>query len=147
MLLSPFSFTVQNLRNTKLTIHHSSTSAAAPVTDASPDLEAYRAQSFKIVVSSPHRQTLVPEYTLCNGRITSIEADAATYSIAHPALGVLFCQDSKSSTNSQLIGNVGFTKTLRDFAVYDGKKGIYSTWFVKDGKVSFRDPKDRKSVV
>ena len=84
----------------------------------------------------------MPEYTLCNGRITSIEADAARYTIAHPALGVLFCQDSKSSTTSQLIGNVGFTKTLRDFAIYDGKKGIYSTWYVKDSKVMFRDPKD-----
>lgn len=84
----------------------------------------------------------MPEYTLCNGRITSIEADAAIYSIPYPALGVLFCQDSNSSTTSQLIGNVGFTKTLRDFAVYDGKRGIYSTWCVKDGKVSFRNPKD-----
>lgn len=144
LVLSSSQFTPTTAHNTKLTIHHSSTSSAAPVADASADIEARDrgGEPFKIIVSSPHRQTLVPEYTLCNGRITSNEADAARYSIAYPALGVLFCQDSKSSTTSQLIGNIGFTKTLRDFAVYDGKKGIYSTWFVKDGKVMFRDPKD-----
>jgi hypothetical protein len=92
-----------------------------------PVLVSRKARPFALNVASPHRQTLLPEYTTCSGRLTSNKATAARYYFSDtPPFGQITCQDDGAS------GRVGKPKYqyVWDFGVWGGDddKSIFDTF-------------------